>query len=71
MYEGSIAYGQVVRFKKMCSIEEKLDKHLEQLKQWFVKGGYKEDHVYSKIERIKLVERTVSFQYETEKSMTV
>ena len=61
MYEGSIAYGQVVRFKKNCSIKEKLNKHLELLKQWLVKRGYREDHVYSKIERIKLVERTVSF----------
>ena len=39
MCEGSIAYGQVVRFKKICSIEEKLNKHLELLKQWLVKRG--------------------------------
>ena len=67
MYEGSIAYGQVIRFKKIYSIEEKLNKHLEQLKQWLVKRGYREDHVYSKIERIKLVERTVSFQIRDKK----
>ena len=67
MYEGSIAYGQVVRFKKNCSIKEKLNKHLELLKQWLVKRGYREDHVYSKIERIKLVERTVSFQIRDKK----
>ena len=67
MYEGSIAYGQVVRFKKNCSIKEKLNKHLELLKQWLVKRGYREDHVYSKIETIKLVERIVSFQIRDKK----
>ena len=39
VYKGSIAYGQVVRFKRIFSIEEKLNKHLEQLKQWLVKRG--------------------------------
>ena len=28
----SIAYGQAVKIKKICSTEEKLNKHLEQLK---------------------------------------
>ena len=31
-------------------------------KQWLVKRGYREDHLYSEIEIIKLVERTASFQ---------
>ena len=48
---------QTVRFKIICSIEEKIHDHLEQLKR-----GYKEDHVDSKNERVKLVKRTVSFQ---------
>ena len=65
MCKRSIAYGQVVRFKRTCSTEEKLN-HLEQLKQWLVKCGYRED-VYSEIERIKLVERTVSFQIRDKK----
>ena len=69
MYKGSIAYGQFVRFKRICSREEKLNSHLEQLKQWLVKRGYREDQVCSEIERIKLVERTVSFKYETKKLM--
>ena len=50
MYERSIAYGYVERFKRICSIKEKLNSHLEQLKQWLVKRGYREDHVYSKTE---------------------
>ena len=62
MYKGSIAYGQFVRFKRICSTEEKLNNHLEQLKQWLVKRGYRKDNVDSKIERIQLVDRTVSFQ---------
>ena len=61
MYEGSIAYGQVERFKRVCSIGEKLNNYLEQLRQWLVKCGYRENHVYS-TERIRLVGRTVSFQ---------
>ena len=62
MYEGSIAYGQAERFKRVCSIGEKLNNYLEQLRQWLVKCGYRENHVYSKTERIRLVGRTVSFQ---------
>ena len=62
VYKASIAWGQIVRFKRICSIEEKLNSRLEQLNQWLVKRGYKEDHVDSKIERVKLVKRTVLFQ---------
>ena len=50
MYKISIARGQIVRFKIICSIEEKLNNRVEQLKQFLVKRGYKEDHVDSKIE---------------------
>ena len=67
MYKGSIAYGQVVRFKRICSTEEKLDNHVEQLKQWLVTRGYREDHFYLEIERMKLVERTVPFQIRDKK----
>ena len=54
-------------FKRICSTVEKLYNHLEQLKQWLVKSGYRKDHVDSEIERIKLVERTVSFQIQDKK----
>ena len=37
VYKRSIAHQQIVRFKIICSVEEKLNNHLEQLKQWFVK----------------------------------
>ena len=67
VYEGSIDYGQVVKFKRICSTEENLNNHLEQLKQWLVKRGYRKDHVDSEIERISLVERTVSFQIRDKK----
>ena len=39
VYKRSIAYGQVVRFKKIDSTEEKLNKHLEQLKKRLKKRG--------------------------------
>ena len=48
MYEVSTGYGQVERFKRICSIKEKLNNHFEQLKQWLVKRGYKEDCVFFK-----------------------
>ena len=41
VYKRSIAYRQVVRFKRIFSIEEKLHDRLEQFKQWLVKRGYK------------------------------
>ena len=62
MHKSSIAYQHVARFKIIFSIEELLNKHLEQLKQWLVKLGYKEGHVDSETERVKLVNRIVSFQ---------
>ena len=61
VYKISIAWGQAVRFKRICSIEEKLNNRLEQLIQFLVKRGYKEDHVDSEIERVKLVKRIASF----------
>ena len=62
MYKVPIAWGQVVRFKGICSIDEKLNNRLEQLNQWLVKRGYKEYHIDSEIERVKLVKITVLFQ---------
>ena len=54
VFKRSIAYEQVVRFKTIYLIEEKLNNRLEQLKQMLVKRGFKEDHVDSETERVKL-----------------
>ena len=62
VYKKCIIYGEAVMIKAIFSIEEKLNNRLEQLKQWLVDHGYKEDHVDSEIERAKLVERTVLLQ---------
>ena len=62
MNKGSVAYRQVVKFKIISSTKEKLNNHLEQSKQCLVYRGYREDRVFSEIERIKFVQRTVSFQ---------
>ena len=67
VYKRSIAYIQVVKFKRICSTEQKLNSHFEQLKQWLVKRGYREDHVDLETERMKLVERTVSCQIRDKK----
>ena len=62
VYKKPIAYGQAVRIKRIYSTEEKLNNRLEQLKQLLLNHGYKEDHVDSETERVKLVERTVLYQ---------
>ena len=62
VYKRPIAYRLLVRFKIICSVEEKLNNRLKQLKQLLVKRGYEEDHVDSEIERVKLVKRTVLSQ---------
>ena len=67
VYKRYIEYGQVVRFKRIFSTEEKLNNHLEQLELWLIKRGYREIHVDSKTGRTKLVERTVSFQTQDKK----
>ena len=67
MYRISIAWGQVVRFKRICSIEEKVNNRLEQLLQFLVKRGYEEDHVDSEIDQVKLVKRTILFQKQDKK----
>ena len=68
MYKVSIAWRQVVKFKRICSIEENLNNRLEQLNQWLVKGGYKEYYVDSEIERVKLIKRAVLFQKRDKKA---
>ena len=62
IYKKSIAYGQAIRIKRICSTEEKLNNRLIQLKQWLVNRGYKEDHVDSEVERVNLVERASLLQ---------
>ena len=62
MYKRSTAYRLVGRFKIIYSIEEKLNNRPEQLRQWIVKRGDKEDNVDSEIKIVKLVKKTVLFQ---------
>ena len=67
VYKRSIACGPAVKIKRIRSTEEKLNNCLEELKQWLVNPGHKENHVDSEIERVKLVERTVLFQKQNKK----
>ena len=62
MHKRSIVYRQVVRIKRICLIEEKLTNRLEQLRQWSVRRRYKEGHVDSELERVKLVKIIASNQ---------
>ena len=61
VYKGSTAYGQVVRYKRICSTEEKLNNHYEQSKQWLVKRGYVDT------ERIMLIQMRDLFQIQDKK----
>ena len=60
MYKRSITNGQALLFKRICSIEEKISNHPEQLRQWLVERGYRENYVDLEIEKIKPIERTIS-----------
>ena len=46
----------------MYSIKQKLNNLLKRLIEFLVNREYEEDHADSKIERVKLVKRIVSFQ---------
>ena len=48
----SIAYIQGLRIKRLCSKEDTFEKHLENLRSWFGKGGYPKELVDNQIRRI-------------------
>ena len=57
IYKRSIPYGQAVRLKRICSTEDALTLRLQQLEEWLIKRGYKQDIVHSEIERVHLIDR--------------
>ena len=57
VYKHSIAYGQAIRLKRMCSDENYLQRKLVSLESWLVNRGYRAEKVSPKIQKINLIDR--------------
>ena len=54
----SNAYGQALRLKRICSVEEDLIRNCDHLKAYMVKRGYKPDEIDSQIQRVLDIPRS-------------
>ena len=57
MCKNSIAYGQAIRLKKICSDENDLQRNLVSLEYWLVNRGYRAEKVRPEIQKINLIDR--------------
>ena len=57
VYKNSIAYGQAIRLKKICSDENDLQRNLVSLEYWLVNRGYRAEKVRPEIQKINLINR--------------
>ena len=57
VYKNSIAYGQAIRLKRICSDENDLQRNLVSLESWLVNRGYRAEKVRLKIKNINLMDR--------------
>ena len=57
MCKNSIAYGQAIRLKKICSDENDLQRNLVSLEYWLVSRGYRAEKVRPEIQKINLIDR--------------
>ena len=53
----SIPYGQAIRIKRICSDPEQLKLRLEDLSNWLVNRGYKQEIVSQQIHRVDAIDR--------------
>lgn len=53
----SIVYSQGLRIKRICSLENDVDKRLKMLHGWFIKRGYPEQLVNTQLHRVRLHRR--------------
>ena len=53
----SIPYGQAINIKRICSDTEQLNLRLEDLSNWLVNRGYKEEIVSQQIHRVDAIDR--------------
>ena len=52
-----IPYGQVIRIKRTCSNPEQVKLRLEDLSNWLVNRGYKQEIVSQQIHRVDAIDR--------------
>ena len=57
MYKNSIAYGQAIRLKRICSDENDLQRNLVSSESWLVNRGYKPEKVRLEIQKINLIDQ--------------
>ena len=55
----SIAYGQAVRVKRICSDEEDLQQKLNDLESWLIDRGYRAEFVIPEIRKVNSIDRNV------------
>ena len=47
----SIIFSQTLRLKRICSAKNDLNVHVEDLKIWFCKRGYPDNHIKEQVEK--------------------
>ena len=52
LYKNSIAYGQAIKLKRICSKENNLQRNLVSLESWLVNRGYRVEIVRPEIQKI-------------------
>ena len=57
MYKNSIAYGEAIRLKRICSDENDLQRNLVSLESWLVNKSYRAEKARPAIQKINLIDR--------------
>ena len=57
VYKNSIAYGQSIRLKRICSEENDLQWKLVSLESWLVNRGYRAEKVRLEVQKINSIDR--------------
>ena len=53
----SIAYSQVLRARRLCSLESDILKHCTKMKSWFLKIGHSENMIDEEMKKVKFLEK--------------
>ena len=57
VYKNSIAYGQAIRLKRICSDENDLQRNLVSLESWLVNKSYRAEKARPAIQKTNLIDR--------------
>ena len=52
----SIIYSQMLRLKRLCSLDKDFKEQLSEIKSWFLKRGYPEQIIECEMEKVKFRE---------------